>query len=84
MTEESRYALFDSPSSGSEFWYREVATDLAGENVGYLRMAGDRLHRAGGWVAPERVARSFPLEVAAMPPQMAEEITALQPTVTFS
>jgi hypothetical protein len=62
----------------------EAATDLTGQDVRDLRVARNGLHGTRPRIAPERMAPTLAFEVAAVPPQVAEEIATLQPTVTFS
>jgi len=67
-----------------DLWHREVATDLAREAVGDLRVPRHRLHRTGLWIAPQGVGTSLTLEVTSVPPQMLEQTAPLHPTITVS
>jgi len=56
------------PLLGSDLWHREVATNLAREAVGDLRVPRHRLHRTGLGIAPQGMGTSLTLEVTAVPP----------------
>jgi hypothetical protein len=56
------------PLLGADFWHREVATDLAREAVGDLRVPRHRLHRTGLGIAPQGMGTSLTLEVTSVPP----------------
>ncbi len=69
---------------GPNLWHREVATNLASEAVGYLRVPRHRLNRTGLWIEPQGMGTSFTLEVTPLPPQMLEQTAPLHPTMTVS
>ncbi len=56
----------------------EVPADLSGQDVGYLRVAGDRRGVAGGGVVVDRVVRALPPELAALVVEVPQELSALQ------
>ena len=56
------------PLVGSDLWHREVATNLAREAVGDLRVPWYRLHRTGLGIAPQGMGTALTLEVTAVPP----------------
>jgi hypothetical protein len=56
------------PLLGPNLWHREVATDLAREAVGYLRMPRHRLNRPRLWIAPQGMGTPLTLEVTPVPP----------------
>jgi hypothetical protein len=53
---------------GSDLWHREVATNLAREAVGDLRVPWHRLHCPGLGIAPQGMGTALTLEVTAVPP----------------
>ena len=72
------------PLLGPDLWYREVATDLESEDVGYLRVPRHRLNSTGLWIAPQGMGTSLTLEVTPVPPQMLEQTAPLHTTMTVS
>ena len=72
------------PLRGPDLWYREVATALAREAVGDLRVPRHRLHRTGLGIAPQRMGTSLTLAVTSVAPQMLEQTAPLHPTTTVA
>jgi hypothetical protein len=60
-------------------WHREVATGLASEAVGYLRVPRHLLNRACLWIAPQGMGTSLTLEVTSMSRQMLERLLRFIP-----
>jgi hypothetical protein len=56
------------PLLGPHLWHREVATDLAREAVGDLRVPRYRLHRTSLGIAPQGMGTALTLEVTPVPP----------------
>jgi hypothetical protein len=56
------------PLLGSDLWHSEVATNLAREAVGDLRVPRHRLNRTGLGIAPQGMGTSLTLEVTTVPP----------------
>jgi hypothetical protein len=56
------------PLLGPDLWHGEVATNLAHEAVGDLRVPRHRLNRTGLGIAPQGMGTSLTLEVTAVPP----------------
>jgi hypothetical protein len=77
-------AMDREEGSAPWLWDRQIAADLAGEEIGDLAMSGHRFHRARHRVPPKRMSAALSLEGAAVATEVGEQAAALHSTTTNS